>query len=315
MASLENFPHNETTQLTGLATTTLSRQPFTPRVLPATTRTKFSLRNLNPFRQPPKPDPATKDLDDHKVRERMSQSAAKPKLSSSIFEDEVAATEESEQLGVKEARNQQVIRPGHLAPTQDPDPRSRVRWERKAVMRMVRRNGRESRREIIRRTEREMRFRSPFLPTSVKKLMHISRQVAGKNVDDALVQMRYSKKKMSREVGHFLGVARDRAVVEHGMGLGKPNGEILEKPRKIKDSEGNWMVVSDPTRIYIAQAWVGRGPWRGQRLVHLGRGRKSVHMKPSTSMFSPPLFPPLHPWPVFYPILIRPSTFHARRRD
>lgn len=219
----------------------------------------------------------------------MMGEAASPKLSSSIFEDEVAATsEESSDLAPKPSQQQQVIRPAHLAPTQDPDPRSRLRWERKAVIQMVRRNGRESRAEIIRRTEREMRYRSPFLPTSVKKLTHIARQLAGKNVDDALVQMHYSKKKMSREVAHFLRLAVDRAIVEHGMGLGKANGEApLEKPRKIKDKEGRWMEISDPSRIYIAQAWVGRGPWRGQRLVHLGRGRKGVHQKPSTSEFFP----------------------------
>lgn len=220
----------------------------------------------------------------------MMEEAATPKLSSSIFEDEVASTQESEELvpgGKKERQQQQVIRPQHLAPTQDPDPRSRLRWERKVVMRMVKRGGKESRSEIIRRTEREMRYQSPFMPTSVKKLVHLARQVAGKNVEDALVQMRYSKKKMAREVEHYLGIARDRAVVEHGMGLGKVNGEApLEKPRKIKDKEGSWMTVNDPSRMYIAQAWVGRGPWRGQRLVHLGRGRKGMHMKPSTSMFS-----------------------------
>ena len=212
-----------------------------------------------------------------------------PKLSSSIFEEEVkgtaAPTAESEELR-SIAQQQQAIQPAHLAATQDPDPRSRVRWERKAVMRMVRRGEHETREEIIRRTEREMRFRSPFLPTSVKKLVMIARQVAGKNVDDALVQMRYSKKKMAREVAHHLGLARDKAVVDHGMGLGHVNGEApLEKPRKIRDAEGRWMEVSDPSRMYIAQAWVGRGPWRGQRLVHLGRGRKGMHMKPSTSMF------------------------------
>lgn len=222
----------------------------------------------------------------------MGQSAT-PKLSSSIFEDEVSArSAESSDLAPKPSAQQQVIRPAHLAPTQDPDPRSRARWERKAVIQMVRRGTRESRAEIIRRTEREMRYRSEFIPTSVKKLVHVARQVAGKNVDDALVQMQYSKKKTGREVAHFLKLAVDRAIVEHGMGLGRTNGEApLEKPRKIKDGEGRWMVVSDPSRIYIAQAWVGRGPWRGQRLVHLGRGRKGVHQKPSTSEFSLRLVP------------------------
>lgn len=218
----------------------------------------------------------------------MGQSST-PKLSSSIFEDEVAtSTAESADLVPRSQQKQQVLRPSHLAATRDPDPRSRARWERKSVIQMVRRNGFESRAEIIRRSEREMRFRSPFLPTSVKKLMHVARQVAGKNVDDALVQMEYSKKKMGREVSHFLRLAVDRAVVEHGMGLGKTNGEVpMEKPRKIKDHEGRWMEVKDPSRIYIAQAWVGRGPWRGQRLVHLGRGRKGVHQKPSTCEFLP----------------------------
>lgn len=270
----------------------LARQPYVLPIrpaLPSTTRNKWSLSNLNPFRrQPSKPDASTSELDDPTVRRRMMEEAATPKLSSSIFEDEVASTKESEELvpGKKERQQQQVIRPQHLATTLDPDPRSRLRWERKVVMRMVKRGGKETRPEIIRRTEREMRYQSPFMPTSVKKLVHLARQVAGKNVEDALVQMRYSKKKMAREVEHHLGLARDRAVVEHGMGLGKVNGEApLEKPRKIQDKEGNWMTVSDPSRMYIAQAWVGRGPWRGQRLVHLGRGRKGVHMKPSTSMF------------------------------
>lgn len=249
---------------------------------------------LNPFSKRSKTEAESTDLDDPAARQRLVGQTSKPKLSSSIFEDEVTSTttSESDELAPKPSAEQQIIRPAHLAPTQDPDPRSRVRWERKAVMQMVRRGGRESRAEIIRRTEREMRYRSPFLPTSVKKLMHVARQVADKNVDDALVQMQYSKKKISREVAHFLRLAVDRAVVEHGMGLGKTNGEApLEKPRKIKDSEGRWMEVSDPTRIYIAQAWVGRGPWRGQRIVYRGRGRKAMHKKPSTSeSFSPGCF-------------------------
>jgi len=215
----------------------------------------------------------------------MMEEASTPQLDSSIFAEEVSAVEEKEK---EQGKKQQAapIRAQHLAPTADPDPQSRQRWERKMVIRMIHRNGHETRQEIIRRTEREMRYRSPFLATSIKKLVHLARQIADRPLDEALVQMQYSKKKMAREIRHHLELARDRAIVEHGMGLGQANGEApLEKPKKIKSKDGKWLVISDPTRIYIAQAWVGRGSWRGQRLVHLGRGRKGMHKKPSTSMF------------------------------
>lgn len=212
------------------------------------------------------------------------EDSATPKLSDSIFEDEVSAVEQKRRQSGR-AEQQVPIRPQHLAPTSDPDPQSRQRWERKMVIRMVRRNGAETRSEIIRRTEREMRYRSPYLATSVKKLVHLARQITDRPLEDALIQMQYSKKKMAREVRHHLELARDKAIVEHGMGLARANGEApLEQPKKIKSKDGSWLVISDPSRIYIAQAWVGRGPWRGSRLVHLGRGRKGTHQKPSTSM-------------------------------
>ena len=172
----------------------------------------------------------------------------------------------------------------------DPDPRSRVRWERKMVVRHVTKAtdpfSRESRAARIRRTEKELHEKSPWLATSVKKLVHLSRQIAGKSVDEALVQMRYSKKKMAKEIAYQIELARDRAIVERGMGLGAVGKEGPKVVEKIQTKDGKHVEVEDPTKLYIAQSWVERGPWRGFRKSPRARGRIDMLKKPSTSELS-----------------------------
>ncbi|KAK0751421.1 ribosomal protein L22/L17 [Schizothecium vesticola] len=177
----------------------------------------------------------------------------------------------------------------HYARAVDPDPRSRVRWERKMVIRRVHAGtdafSREPRAARLKRTERESRMASPWLPTSVKKLVMLARQVAGKPVDEALTQMRYSKKKMAAEVRVELEKAMELAVVARGMGLGAADkaGKKRE-PVRIKTKDGKWIDVADPTKVYIAEAFVNRGPWRFKRLVPGSRGRSSLHYSPATSI-------------------------------
>ena len=194
----------------------------------------------------------------------------------------------------------------HLARAVDPDPRSRVRWERKMLIRQVHRGtdpfSREPRAAVIARTERQVTSKSPWLPTSTKKLVHLAHQIQGKTVADALVQMRFSKKKMAQEVGYQLEIARDLAVVERGMGLGRaaaaaaaaegaadealgikgsPDGKTVE----ILTKDGKWVKVDDPTRMYIAEAWVNRGPLRGKIPDYRARGRMNIKKRPTTSEF------------------------------
>lgn len=179
----------------------------------------------------------------------------------------------------------------HYARAVDPDPRSRVRWERKMVIRRVHAGtdafSREPRAALLKRTERESRMASPWLPTSVKKLVMLARQVAGKPVDEALTQMRYSKKKMAAEVRAELEKAMELAVVARGMGLGASSATDKSgkkrEPVRIKTKDGKWMDVADPTKVYIAEAFVNRGPWRFRRLVAGSRGRSSIHFSPATS--------------------------------
>ncbi|KAG5925922.1 hypothetical protein E4U53_003201 [Claviceps sorghi] len=210
-------------------------------------------------------------------------------VSDNIFQDEIeaatpaaaadadaAAADPSSQL-----RSEQKTRE-NMAMVTDPDPRSRLRWQRKKVIQMIRRNGSVTKQERIKMTERQLLHKSHFMPTSVKKLVMLSRQIAGKTVDDAITQMTWSKKKMAAEVKYYLEEARDLAIAQRGMGLGRANGETLPKPRKIQTKDGRWIEISDPTRMYIAQSWVGRGPWRGKELDYKGRGRMGIIQHPST---------------------------------
>ncbi|KAK0732979.1 ribosomal protein L22/L17 [Lasiosphaeria miniovina] len=241
-----------------------------------------------------------------KLMERLSTRLEGP----SIFEDEAKATGDAASEAAdahlegpeKADAKRQRRAPGaytkagaslvkeHLSRAVDPDPRSRVRWERKMVMRAVR-NGtnpfsKEPRKLRIARTEREVSSKSPWLATSVKKLVHLSRQIAGKPLDEALVQMRYSNKKMAREVKVQLELARDLAIAERGMGLGEINGEVLHPSQaiKIQTKKGKHVEITDPTRMYVAESWVNRGPWRAKVPSYRARGNIHMLMKPSTSI-------------------------------
>lgn len=188
----------------------------------------------------------------------------------------------------------------------DPDPRSRVRWERKMVVRHVSRlldpKGQETREERLARTERQLLHKSMPIPTSTKKLVHLARQISGKTLEDALVQMRFSKKKMAKEVMWHLEEARDMAVVERGMGLGR----VLQQKQhqedgsesaasspsaiKIQTKDGKWLEITDPSRIYIDQAWVGKGIFRSVQPEYRARGRINRRWSPSSCKFFLPPF-------------------------
>lgn len=114
----------------------------------------------------------------------------------------------------------------------DPDPRGRQLWERRMVIRSLRRRGRLTKDQQLARTERQSLFRSQNLPTSVKKLTKIMNQIQGKTVEEAFVQLRFSKKRAARDVLKGLQIARDEAVVARGMGLGRVVTEKEELPRK-----------------------------------------------------------------------------------
>ncbi|KAK4098385.1 ribosomal protein L22 [Parathielavia hyrcaniae] len=240
------------------------------------------------------------------AREALAKSVSSRVEGPAIFEDETKDTASRAGSSRDAETGRPMTRAGaslvreHLARAADPDPRSRVRWERKMLVRQVRRGtdpfSREPRAERIARTERQLTSKSPVLPTSTKKLVKLAHQIQGKTVDEALVQMRFSKKKMAQEVRYQLEVARDLAVVERGMGLGEKTktrtddsaasaaAAGADKPVEIKTKDGKWIKIDDPTRMYVAEAWVNRGPWRGVVPDYRARGRMYIKRKPSTSI-------------------------------
>jgi ribosomal protein L22 len=140
----------------------------------------------------------------------------------------------------------------------NPEPERRRIWLREKVIEEVRKGGKLTREEHLRRAERQCRSQSPQLKSSVKKLGFLARQIAGKTVEDAMVQMRFSKKRTAPEILKHLEHARDEAVVKWGMNLGKAEDRTGE-PIKIQLKTGKWKEITDRTGLYIDQAWVEKG--------------------------------------------------------
>lgn len=160
----------------------------------------------------------------------------------------------------------------------DPNPENRQNWERKMVIRQIKRRGRLTKEEVLKRTERQSLTKSPWLKTSIKKLTKLAHQVAGKNIDDAIVQMQFSKKKAAQDVKKILEHAKNKAIVSRGMGL----EDSLANPTEIELKDGKRKVVRNTSDMYVDQAWVGRGAFTFE-LEYRARGRRNLLRKPWTS--------------------------------
>ncbi|KAJ6178660.1 Ribosomal protein L22 bacterial/chloroplast-type [Penicillium mononematosum] len=163
-----------------------------------------------------------------------------------------------------------------------PDPKAQLRWERKMAVREIRKRGRVPAKVQIKRTERESLSKSHWIKTSLKKLGPLARQIAGKNIDEAILQMRFSNKKAAKDVLEHLEHAKNVAIVRAGMGLGAANSEP-SKPITVTLKTGERQKIANPTDIYIQQAWVNRGPY-GYEMDHRARGQINRMRPPTTSL-------------------------------
>ncbi|KAI4147055.1 MAG: hypothetical protein L6R39_003255 [Caloplaca ligustica] len=160
--------------------------------------------------------------------------------------------------------------PAVLAAALDPNPEFRRRWLRRQIIRDVRNRGQLTKAQRIARTERESLSKSQFYQTSVKKLMPLARQIAGKPIEDAIIQMRFSKKRVARDVKKHLEYARDEAIVKRGMGLGlvKPEADVAADAASViqgqdqqwpgmvvEDKKGKRRWVGDKSGMYVDEAW------------------------------------------------------------
>ncbi|KTW28732.1 uncharacterized protein T551_02582 [Pneumocystis jirovecii RU7] len=94
-------------------------------------------------------------------------------------------------------------------------------------------------------------YKSPNMKTSPKKLTKIAKQIAGKKLEDAILQMDFSKKKAARSVAEFLRNARVKAV----------NNKL------------------DKNTLFVDQALVGKGIYIKQPWFR-GKGRMSIRRRP-----------------------------------
>nr|POE54368.1 54s ribosomal protein l22, mitochondrial [Quercus suber] len=237
-----------------------------------------------------------KDVDQAPVAEAPRRPEEGDISASSIFEDDLRAQRQAAAERDLDPSTPTEIEyatpprdPQKIARVLDLDPKNRERYERKKVIQSVRRGGRLTQAQVIQRTEREHVVKSEMLKTSQKKLGMLARQIAGKTIDEAILQMRFSKKKAALAVATQLEVARDEAIVMRGMGLGQrpsPNvgaNVVPDPPVQIRLKDGKRHVVPDPHAIYIAQAWIGRGPY-GKAPDYRARGRVFLLRTPWTSI-------------------------------
>jgi ribosomal protein L22 len=191
--------------------------------------------------------------------------------SSSIFEDEEVAGAKRKGASTKAQQAETPRNPDTMAAAIDPDPQARKRWERKMVIREIHKRGRLSRTQQLKREERVLLSKSHDFKTSVKKLVPLAKQISGKTVDEAIIQMRFSKKKAAKDVKEHLEHARNEAIVKRGMGLGLGANEKFH-PVQIMTKNGKRVKVADPTVLYVDQAWCGKGLF-GTTPDHRARGQ------------------------------------------
>lgn len=196
--------------------------------------------------------------------------------------------------------------PSNMAVALNPRPNARARWQRRMVIRDIRHRGRLTKAMQIARTERSHLSRSHFFKTSMKKLAPLARQIAGKSIDEAITQMRFSNKKAAIDVRQHLITARNEAIVARGMGLpvagsgSATASTAAEDPsitpplptqranrglkHVIKVGEDTASkVVQNQTDIYIAEAWTNRGPY-GQEADYRAKGRINMMRPPYTGL-------------------------------
>ncbi len=210
--------------------------------------------------------------------------------SSSIFDEAVPKAKDVPQALYRD--------PITMAAALDPRPMARKRWQRKMVIKDIQQRYRLNKTKKILRTERSHLSKSPMFKTSIKKLGPLARQIAGKPIEEAMVQMRFSAKKAAADVLKQLRLARDEAMVSRGMGLGlgpvkvDPTTRKASMPSKdttedspgmvVEDKKGKRRFVSDKTNIYVDQAWVGRGRY-DRSPEFRARGQMNILRHPSTS--------------------------------
>ncbi|TBU49379.1 mitochondrial 50S ribosomal protein L22 [Dichomitus squalens] len=107
------------------------------------------------------------------------------------------------------------------------------------------------------KTYTEHKYSTANFKMSHRKLNMLGRQIAGKPIDHAILQMQFSEKRASKRIKSMLVIAKSHAV-------------------KLKNlNEG---------RLVVAESWVTKGPNQIKRYDMKGRGRAGIKTHPHSRL-------------------------------
>ncbi|KAJ6613453.1 ribosomal protein L22/L17 [Mycena sp. CBHHK59/15] len=92
---------------------------------------------------------------------------------------------------------------------------------------------------------------------SHRKLNKLGRQIAGKPIDYAILQMQFSNKRAGSKIKDLLMTAKQQAVQRRRM---------------------------DSPTLIVAEAWVNKRAHRSRKMVAQGRGHRGIRIKPNSSL-------------------------------
>ncbi|KAJ8595963.1 ribosomal protein L22 [Rhizopogon salebrosus TDB-379] len=110
---------------------------------------------------------------------------------------------------------------------------------------------------VVKKTATEHKYSTANFKISHRKLNMLGRQISGKPIDHAIVQMQFSEKRASKRIKSMLATAKLHATAYKNMNASK---------------------------LVVAEAWVTKGPKQLKRLEPRGRGKFGIRVHPDSRM-------------------------------
>ncbi|KAF9221960.1 ribosomal protein L22 [Gyrodon lividus] len=104
---------------------------------------------------------------------------------------------------------------------------------------------------------REHKYSTANFKISHRKLNMLGRQISGKPIDHAIMQMQFSEKRASGRIKSMLSTAKLHATAYKNM---------------------------DPSKLIVSEAWVTKGPKQLKRLEPRGRGKFGIRVHPDSRL-------------------------------
>ncbi|KAG1892458.1 ribosomal protein L22/L17 [Suillus subluteus] len=115
----------------------------------------------------------------------------------------------------------------------------------------------ESAPTVVKKKATQHKYSTANFKISHRKLNMIGRQISGKPIDHAIVQMQFSEKRATSRIKSMLATAKLHATAYKNM---------------------------DPSKLIVSEAWVTKGPKQLKRLEPRGRGKFGIRVHPDSRM-------------------------------